>query len=56
MEPIKQGKRVWPNMAQFNSATLPLVQQGVGDALRSAYIPRACDMPKDIAALLAKLN
>jgi len=32
------------------------VHEGVGQALRSAYAAHACDMPADLARLLAKLG
>lgn len=34
----------------------PPTHQGIGEALRAAYIPRASELPKDFAALLAKLS
>ncbi|WP_156680527.1 hypothetical protein [Sphingomonas profundi] len=34
----------------------PPDHQGVGNALRSAYLPRVSDMPRDLADLLDKLD
>jgi hypothetical protein len=34
----------------------PPAHEGIGRALRTAYFPQASDLPKDIAALLDRLN
>lgn len=48
---------MWPDEASLSRDILPPpVHQGVGDALRAAYFPRVCDIPKELAALLAKLR
>lgn len=57
MELLKQGKRLWPDEATLARAIMPPpVQQGIGEALRAAYVPRAYEVPKELAALLAKLG
>jgi hypothetical protein len=57
MEMQKQGKDGWAREAQYRRIMPPPpVHQGVGDALRASYELRACEIPSDFAALLAKLS
>ena len=50
-------KRNWPDDRSLaQSIRLPLRYEGVGNALRAAYLPRVYEIPGDMAALLAKLN
>ncbi|MET0269244.1 MAG: hypothetical protein ABW173_02340 [Sphingomonas sp.] len=38
------------------TVSVPKAHEGIGAALRAAYLPRVSDMPADIAALLDKLH
>lgn len=38
------------------TVSVPQDHEGVGRALRSAYLPRVSDMPSDLQDLLDKLN
>lgn len=55
MEFQKQDRRDSPLDIVMRSVTPPVRHEGVGNALRVAFIPRACEIPGDWAMLLAKL-
>lgn len=53
--PFPPASRRPPKEALLRVKCSP-VHEGVGQALRSAYAAHACDMPADLARLLAKLG
>jgi hypothetical protein len=56
MELRRNRKPEWPEDAELQRISAPPVHEGVGKALRAAYLPRTRELPKDIAALLARLG
>jgi hypothetical protein len=57
MEVRKQEGRNWSDIAsQTRRIVAPVRHEGVGNALRSVFLPRSCAIPQDMAALLAQLD
>jgi hypothetical protein len=55
MELRKHERQIWPDSSARTKVVAPVRHEGVGNALRTAYIPRTSDMPSDMADLLDKL-
>lgn len=56
MEFQKQDHRDRPFDNLMRSINAPVRHEGVGNALRVAFIPRASDIPRDWATLLTRLG
>ena len=56
MEHRNNERRNWPRAPALTGRIIaPARHEGIGSALRRAYIPPQYDLPGDMAALLAKL-
>ena len=55
MELTEQERQIWSREPAAVHIAAPRRVEGVADALRNAYLPRASELPAAMAALLAKL-